>query len=92
LARLGQWYGIELRLSDTVMAHRHVTGVFDGESQAEALVTLQSVLNVTMTFDSAPGRTPVVTLVRRDARHAPVHSQRSRAPWDFSHSAMEVGR
>jgi hypothetical protein len=34
-ARLRQWYGIELRVSDSVLASRHLRASFAGETPAQ---------------------------------------------------------
>lgn len=90
LDALSRWYGVEFKLSDSAMTQWHVNGTFAGESRAEALLTMQSMLSVGMTFDSTAGGTPVVTIIRRHASHstAPSASERLR----FSHSTTEVGR
>jgi transmembrane sensor len=57
LTRVGRWYGYDFRLTDSVLAKRHVTVAFAGQQTAEVLAVLRQVLGVTMVFD---GR--VVTL------------------------------
>lgn len=90
LDALSRWYGVEFKLSDSAMAQWHVNGTFAGESRAEALLTMQSMLSVGMTFDSTAGGTPVVTIIRRHASHSTAPSGRERLR--FPHSTTEVGR
>jgi len=62
LETVGQWYGVQFRLADSVLASQAVTATFRGESRAEALALIQTVLNVTMTFDETPRGMTIVTL------------------------------
>jgi len=90
LTRLNHWYDIDVRVTDSAMAQRLVTGTFAGESRVEALSTLQSVLHVAMVFDSTPGRAPVIMLVPRPAHHPSMRTPR--AAHELSPTSLEVGR
>ncbi len=68
VSQLNRWYDIDLRLADTALAHRTVTGTFAGESCAEALSTLQSVMHLAIVVDSTHGNAPIITLIRRTGK------------------------
>jgi transmembrane sensor len=57
LESVGRWYGYTFRLTDSVLARRHVTAAFATSTPQKTLVLLQEILDVDMTFDST-----VVTL------------------------------
>jgi len=71
LAAVGQWYGMRFRLADSSLAAARVTATLDGASRAETLRALQSLLDVTMTFDASANDT-LVTLVPRSHHPATV--------------------
>jgi len=82
LATVGHWYNYDFRVSDSVLAQRHLSVQFDGESFDVVLTTLQTLLNVSMAFD---GRV-VMVVPRRDAS-----VPRSANPRTPLQPRMEVG-
>jgi len=82
LSTIGHWYDYDFRVADSSLARRHLAVQFDGEPFDVVLTTLQTLLNVTMTFDGH-----VVTVTpRRD-----VPNVRSATPRTLSQPRMEVG-
>jgi len=65
LAVLGQWYGYEFHLDDSVLTHRNVSMSFTIGDELEMMALLKYVLEVDMRFD---GKT--VTLIRHEERRA----------------------
>jgi ferric-dicitrate binding protein FerR (iron transport regulator) len=90
LGTLSHWYGIELRVGDSALVGRHVSGTLAGTSQAEALSALRAILNVDMTFGETPDHTPVITLVRQAVTPTRGHERRDRR--NYSYPSAEVGR
>jgi transmembrane sensor len=84
LTAVGRWYGYEFHLTDSALAARHLSASFDQQSPADMLAALQTVLNVTMTFDGH-----VVTLHPRRNSAAPASPRRHST--EFLPS-LEVGR
>ena len=86
LATLTRWYGYEFRLSDSVLAARHVTGTFQIGETSRMMQLVKRVLHVTMTFDGA-----VVTLQPDDQADAAPQLPRNTTDESF-HTTTEVGR
>lgn len=90
LRMINNWYGLDVRIGDTAIASTHLSGTFTKESRVEVLTALKEILGVGMQFDETPGRTPVVTLVKKQAGEGHTRTRRS-AP-EFTHTSTEVGR
>jgi len=90
LATLSRWYDVDFHVSDSTLLQRHVTGIFDAKSQADALTALKGVLDAAMTYQHNGDR--LVILIR------PLDAQSIRVPNkkavrdSFMHSQTEVGR
>jgi len=88
LQSVGRWYGVQFQLSDSSLATGHVTLTIAHKTQAEALVMLETLLDVTMTFDRGANGVPVVMLHPRRGVHSPT---RRESP-AISTPKPEVGR
>jgi len=87
LRSVGQWYGVEFRYSDSSIASGHMTLTLDHKTLTEALTMLESLLDVTMTFDKTKAGVVATLHPRRDATPRLRHDDQS-----FSSSGKEVGR
>jgi len=88
LATVGRWYGYQFRLSDSVLAARHLSASFEEQSSADVLEALRTALNVTMTFDGS-----IVTLHPRQNSATPRDSHRdARRESQQLFQTKEVGR
>lgn len=88
LRTISRWYDLDFRLSDSTLAHQHVTVTFDEASPASGLALLETLLDVTATSDGGNGK--VITLrprqtVRRAAPSRDTHEL-------FPPNTTEVGR
>jgi len=88
LTEVGRWYGYEFRLNDPTLASRNLSATFKVSDAQEMLLTLQVVLNVSMTFD---GRV-VVLSPRRSSQTSNEHAPRIRTRSDWLKSSLEVGK
>jgi transmembrane sensor len=87
LAVLERWYGYRFQVRDSALAHTDVNARFANSSASDMLRTLQTLLDVSMTFDGN-----VVTLHPRASSRAP-SSAGDRAPRDVQLPFnTEVGR
>jgi ferric-dicitrate binding protein FerR (iron transport regulator) len=91
LATVSHWYGIDFQLADTTLASGAVTATLHGETTAEVLALLRTLLNATMTFNVHNGRQVVVLHAQHRAQGAPVKTQPAVQNM-FSNHSMEVGR
>lgn len=93
LDALGHWYGLQFRLADSSLAGKVVAATFaSGETRADALELVGTLLNVTMTFDDGHDGTTIVTLHPKSGlRRASPAPRRSNQDSLFPR-ATEVGR
>jgi len=82
---VGRWYGYEFRWQDSTLAARPLTARFAGESTADILRTLSTLLDVTMHFDGH-----VITLI--PGQHGDPPTTKGRAPHSAFSFPLEVGR
>jgi len=85
---LGHWYGVEFRLADSTLLASHMTLTLDQKSQTEAVAALESVLNVTTSFDTSAAGRPRITLHPRRQSSAPPRRDRH----ESLSTLTEVGR
>ena len=82
LAALTRWYGYQFRLTDTALAHKHLTLGLSTESSTDALATVKQVLDVELSFDAhtvtlRPRRASVTLPSGRSRREpiSPIHTE-----------------
>lgn len=88
LQALEHWYGVEILLPDSVMLASRVTLTLDQKSQAEAMVALESLLNVSASFDGATADRTRITLHPKRQTSKP----RTRENYESLSTSTEVGR
>jgi len=88
LQTLSRWYGVEFRLTDSTLLSRHITVTLDHKNQTDVVAVLESLLNVTTTFEPTSSANPIITLHPRRV----THDQKRRERRDVLSTPMEVGR
>jgi ferric-dicitrate binding protein FerR (iron transport regulator) len=86
LSSVGRWYGYDLRLTDSVLAQRHLSVSFDQLSMTDVLEILGATLDVSMTMH---GRAITLQPKRRAASPRPI---RRMMLTDSLSQPTEVGR
>ena len=86
LATVGQWYGYQFRLTDSTLATRHIKATFNLAARDKTLLAIQSLLDVTMTFEDS-----TVTLRPRRTRGNTAPSARIEGS-GLSSPSREVGK
>jgi len=81
LKTLGQWYGYDFQLTDSVLASQSVSASFSVSDSVEMLASLKTMLGVDMTFHGN-----VITLVSRRTSHEGVVRK------TLVHRSLEVGK
>lgn len=87
IATIGRWYGVDVRLPDSVLQQKRLNGTIAYQSVANAMLELEVLLDATATYESTPGAHPIVTF---HACPADCRARRTR-PNSFT-TPTEVGR
>jgi ferric-dicitrate binding protein FerR (iron transport regulator) len=89
VAGVERYYGVKIHLADSSLAKRRLSVKFGTGSVADAITTLEVLLDATAAYDSSAGKSPTVLLAPRQAPRSPARNGSRR---EILPLQMEVGR